>query len=339
MTNELNQLKALLESLNRFIILAHKSPDGDAVGSAAAFFHFLSNVSCDAHVVLPDLPSDTLLPFMAGTDCLYFSEQPEAVKILFEESTVLICLDFNAPNRVGDMHTLIEGFSGVKVMIDHHPEPEPFADLMISDITNSSTCQLIYECIELMELTHAVDQHVARALYLGIMTDTGSFRFPSVSKKTHKILAALLHTGIAHWQIHQDVYDNNRIDQLQLRGYAISEKLVLLNKQSSALPIGYISLTKDELSRFNYKTGDTEGLVNVILSVEGIKVGILIQEKSDGIKLSFRSKDGVFVNELAKLHFNGGGHKYAAGGISFDSMEVTISRILNLIETLTFTND
>ncbi len=332
MLNELNQLKVLLGSPNRFIVLAHKSPDGDAVGSAAGFYKFLLNLSCKARVVLPDFPSDTLLPFMADTGCLYFSEHPDEVKVLFEESTVLICLDFNAPSRVGDMHALIEGFSGVKIMIDHHPEPEPFADLMISDVTNSSTCQLIYECIEHMGLTHAIDQHVARALYLGIMTDTGSFRFPSVNAKTHHILADLISTGIAHWQIHQDVYDNNRIDQLQLRGYAISEKLVLLNKDKNPIPAGYISLTKEELSRFNYKTGDTEGLVNVILSLEGIKVGVLIQEKTDGIKMSFRSKDGVFVNELAKQHFNGGGHKYAAGGISFDSMEVTLSRLLSLME-------
>jgi len=332
MLNELNKLKELLGSPNRFIVLAHKSPDGDAVGSAAGFYQFLLNLSCKVRVVLPDLPSDTLLPFMADTNCLYFSEDPDAVKVLFDESTVLICLDFNAPSRVGDMHALIEGFSGVKVMIDHHPEPEPFADLMISDITNSSTCQLIYECIEHMGLTHAIDQHVARALYLGIMTDTGSFRFPSVNAKTHHILAELISTGIPHWQIHQDVYDNNRIDQLQLRGYAISEKLVLLNKDKNPIPAGYISLTKEELSRFNYKTGDTEGLVNVILSLEGIKVGVLMQEKSDGIKMSFRSKDGVFVNELAKQHFNGGGHKYAAGGISFDSMEVTLSRLLSLME-------
>ena len=332
MLNELNQLKELLGSPNRFIVLAHKSPDGDAVGSAAGFYKFLLNLSCKARVVLPDLPSDTLLPFMADTNCLYFSEDPNAVKVLFEESTVLICLDFNAPSRVGDMHALIEGFSGVKVMIDHHPEPEPFADLMISDITNSSTCQLIYECVEHMGLTHAIDQQVARALYLGIMTDTGSFRFPSVNAKTHHILAELIGTGISHWQIHQDVYDNNRIDQLQLRGYAISEKLVLLNKDKNPIPAGYISLTKEDLSRFNYKTGDTEGLVNVILSLEGIKVGVLIQEKTDGIKMSFRSKDGFFVNELAKQHFNGGGHKYAAGGISFDSMEVTISRLLSLME-------
>ncbi|MEY3049613.1 MAG: hypothetical protein RL365_1651 [Bacteroidota bacterium] len=332
MLNELNQLKVLLGSPNRFIILAHKSPDGDAVGSAAGFYKFLLNLSCGASVVLPDLPSDTLLPFMADTDCLYFSGHPDEVKVLFEESTVLICLDFNAPSRVGDMHALIEGFSGVKVMIDHHPEPEPFADLMISDVTNSSTCQLIYECIEHMGLTHAIDQHVARALYLGIMTDTGSFRFPSVNAKTHYILAELISTGISHWEIHQDVYDNNRIDQLQLRGYAISEKLVLLNKDKNSIPAGYISLTKEELSRFNYKTGDTEGLVNIILSIEGMKVGVLIQEKSDGIKMSFRSKDGFFVNELAKQHFNGGGHKYAAGGISFDSMEVTLSRLLSLME-------
>jgi len=332
MLNELNQLKELLGSPNRFIVLAHKSPDGDAVGSAAGFYKFLLNLSCKARVVLPDLPSDTLLPFMADTNCLYFSEDPDAVKVLFDESTVLICLDFNAPSRVGDMHALIEGFSGVKVMIDHHPEPEPFADLMISDITNSSTCQLIYECVEHMGLTHAIDQQVARALYLGIMTDTGSFRFPSVNAKTHHILAELIGTGISHWQIHQDVYDNNRIDQLQLRGYAISEKLVLLNKDKNPIPAGYISLTKEDLSRFNYKTGDTEGLVNVILSLEGIKVGVLIQEKTDGIKMSFRSKDGFFVNELAKQHFNGGGHKYAAGGISFDSMEVTISRLLSLME-------
>lgn len=332
MLNELNQLKALLGSPNRFIVLAHKSPDGDAVGSAAGFYKFLLNLSCKARVVLPDLPSDTLLPFMADTDCLYFSEHPDEVRALFEESTVLICLDFNAPSRVGDLHALIEGFSGVKVMIDHHPEPEPFANLMISDVTNSSTCQLIYECIEHMGLTHAIDQLVARALYLGIMTDTGSFRFPSVNAKTHHILAELISTGIPHWQIHQDVYDNNRIDQLQLRGYAISEKLVLLNKDKNPIPAGYISLTKEELSRFNYKMGDTEGLVNVILSLEGIKVGVLMQEKSDGIKMSFRSKDGVFVNELAKQHFNGGGHKYAAGGISFDSMEVTLSRLLSLME-------
>jgi phosphoesterase RecJ-like protein len=332
MTNELNQLKSLLESSNRFIILAHKSPDGDAVGSAAAFYHFLSNLSCSVKVVLPDLPSDTLLPFMAHTDCLYFSEHPDVVKARFEEASVLICLDFNAPSRVGDMHVLIEEFSGVTVMIDHHPQPEPFADIMISDVSNSSTCQLIYECIEGMDFTHAVNQDVARSLYLGIMTDTGSFRFPSVNAKTHQILSELIHTGIRHWQIHQDVFDNNRIDQLQLRGFAISEKLVLLNNQDKSCPVGYISLTRTELDRFNYKAGDTEGLVNVILSLEGIKVGVLIQEKSDGIKMSFRSKDEIFINELAKQHFNGGGHKYAAGGISFDSMEVTISKLTSLMQ-------
>jgi len=332
MTNELFLLKSLLESSNRFVILSHKSPDGDAVGSVAAFFHFLSNLSCKASVILPDYPSDTLAPFLVNTNCQYYNVDSDAVKLLFEESSVLICLDFNAPNRVGEMCKLIEDFSGVKVMIDHHPNPDSFANIIISDVSNSSTCQLIYECIQEMDLTHAVNQDVARSLYLGIMTDTGSFRFPSVNAKTHQIVSKLLETGITHWQIHQDVYDNTRIDQLKLRSFALSEKLVLLTDQNGSCTAGFISLTRTELDRFNFKAGDTEGLVNVILSLEGIKVGVLLQEKLDGIKMSFRSKDEIFINDLAREHFNGGGHKYAAGGVSFDSMEVTISKLSSLLQ-------
>lgn len=332
MLNELNSLKSLFLAPNRFVVLAHKSPDGDAVGSAVGFYKFLSNIACEAQLILPDKPSDTLLPFLAESNCLYYSEHAEKVKECFYESTILICLDFNAPSRVGEMQYLIETFKGITVMIDHHPEPESFAQIMISDLTNSSTCQLIYECLEAMDYTDAIDQSVARALYLGIMTDTGSFRFPSVNAKTHQILSKLIQKGIAHWQIHQDVFDHNSLDQLQLRGYAISEKLVLLNNTDKSIPAGYISLTREDLSRFNYKTGDTEGLVNVILSIEGVKVAVLMQEKEDGIKMSFRSKDGIFVNDLAKEHFNGGGHKYAAGGISFDSFEVTISKLRSLME-------
>jgi phosphoesterase RecJ-like protein len=245
---------------------------------------------------------------------------------------VLICLDFNGPSRVGEMQHLIDGFTGVKVMIDHHPAPEPFADIMISDVANSSTCQLIFECIEGMGLTHAIDQHVAKAIYLGILTDTGSFRFPSVTPKTHEILAFLMTTGIQHWQIHQDVFDNNRLEQLQLKGFAISEKLTLL--KDKGLPFGYIALTNEDLVKYNYRSGDTEGLVNTILSIEGIKAAVLIQEKELGIKMSFRSKDEIYINELAKQHFNGGGHKYAAGGVSFDNMEVTISKLLSLIPVI-----
>lgn len=334
MTNELIQLKSLLESSNRFIVLAHKSPDGDAVGSVAGLYFLLKNLNRSVEVVLPDPPASNIAPFLEGTGCLFYSKNPTEVEARIQEADCLIGLDFNAISRVGGMQQLMAEFKGKKVLIDHHTDPEDYADVLISQVSCSSTCQLIYECFEGMDLLSAMDKRAARSLYLGITTDTGSFRFPSVTAKTHKIVADLIERGIEHWKIHQEVFDNNSVDQLQLRGFAISEKLVLLNKTSQGLPFGYIWLTRSELERYNYKSGDTEGLVNTILSIEGIKAGVLIQEKSDGIKMSFRSKDEIHVNVFAKTHFNGGGHVYAAGGFSADSMEVTLERLLRLIPEL-----
>ena len=328
MINELNQLKALLESPNRFIILAHKSPDGDAVGSAAAFFHFLSNISCDAQVVLPDLPSDTLLPFMADTKCLYFTENPGDVKTLFEESSVLICLDFNASSRVGEMHSLVDGFKGVKVMIDHHPEPEPFSDIMISDVTNSSTCQLIYECIELMQLTHAIDQHVARSLYLGIMTDTGSFRFPSTTASVHKIVAHLKELGLQHAKIHENIYDNSTEGRLKFMGNAFLNRMTVLPEFKTAV----MAIPKSDIYKFELKTGDTEGLVNYLLSIEGIKFAAILIDREEERKWSFRSKGNFDVNIFARTHFEGGGHANAAGGRSSKSLDETLNDFKTIIE-------
>lgn len=334
MTEELVLLKDLIEKHTRFLIVSHKSPDGDAIGSVSGFYHFLTNLGLKPRVVLPDPPASNLLPFLKDVSCEYFDTDPVSVKESFHWAEVLICLDFNTSSRVGSMQSMIDSFTGKTALIDHHPYPAPFPSVLISDVANSSTCQLIYECISSMGYDSSVDEKVAKSLYLGIMTDTGSFRFPSVNAKTHEILSQLLGTGIKHWEIHQDVFDNNRLEQLQLRGFAISEKMVLFNDRSPQYPFGYISLSKEDLERFNYQSGDTEGLVNAILSVTGIKVGVLLQEKRDGIKMSFRAKDGISVNDLASAHFNGGGHKYAAGGISNDTMEVTLSKLLSLLPTL-----
>jgi phosphoesterase RecJ-like protein len=334
MTHALVGLKELLYNSHRFLIIAHKSPDGDAVGSCAAIYFFLKNLGHNAKILLPDPPSKNLLPFLHGTDTSFHSEGPEEAQRRFEEADCLFCLDFNATSRVGAMQSLLESFAGTTVLIDHHTEPETFADILISDIHCSSTCQLLFESIEGMELTQHLDTHAARCLYLGIMTDTGSFRYPSVTKKTHQIISALIDCGIAPWQIHQDVFDHNSVDQLRLKGYAISEKLVLLNEGSTPFPAGYIFLTRQELHKFNYQSGDTEGLVNTILSIDGMKVGVLIQEKSDGIKMSFRSKDEIHVNTFARKHFHGGGHIYAAGGSSTDTLDVTIAKLVGLIPEL-----
>jgi len=334
MQQPLEALKNLLQSEHRFLLVAHKSPDGDAVGSVAGMYYLLKNLGRKVEVVLPDPPAANIAGFLDGTDCLFYSSDSKAVTARFAEADCLVCLDFNATSRVGDMHYLLADFQGAKVLIDHHTEPEDFAEVTISEVSCSSTCQLIYQCFEGMNLLAALDQYAARCLYLGITTDTGSFRFPSVTAKTHEIVASLIRCGIEQWKIHQEVFDNNSLNQLQLRGFAISEKLVLLSQSSQGIPFGFIWLTRNELERFNYQSGDTEGLVNTILSIEGIKAGVLIQEKSDGIKMSFRSKDEVHVNQFAKKYFNGGGHVYAAGGFSPDSMDVTISRLLSLMYEL-----
>jgi phosphoesterase RecJ-like protein len=322
---EIEKLKELLSSDKKYLIISHKSPDGDAVGSAVGWFHFLKSFSDDVQIVLPDEPSDSLMSFLAGSECAFFNQSPETANEYLDRADILFCLDFNGTSRVGkEMETSLIHFKGISCMIDHHPEPESFTDISLSDVQNSSTCQLLFECIQAMGYTDRITVEGAKGLYLGIMTDTGSFRFPSVTAKTHNALAVLLNTGLRASEVHEQLSDNNRLEQLKLRGFATSEKIVL----HKDYPMGYISLSKVELERFNYQPGDTDGLVNAILSIKGVKMAILIQEKSDGVKMSFRSKGEIEVNQFAKKYFDGGGHKYASGGISFKSVNDTITKIL-----------
>jgi phosphoesterase RecJ-like protein len=229
------------------------------------------------------------------------------------------------------MESFVLDFPATKVMIDHHPHPQDFCQITVSRPEVCSTAQLIFECIDEMGLLPVIDEAIGNGIYLGMLTDTGSFRFPSVKAKTHEVLAYLLKIGVNHVNIHEAIYDVNTVSRLQLRGYAISEKLELF----PGLPIGLISLTLDELRRFDYQKGDTEGLVNVILSIEGISIAAFFVEHEDGIKISFRSKGKYFVNEFSAKHFMGGGHQYAAGGFSNDSLAVTIDRFRSLVGELT----
>jgi len=325
---EIEELKALLSPDKKYLIVSHKSPDGDAVGSAVGWFHFLKTFSKHVQIVLPDPPSDSLSSFLMGSDCCFFNVSPIPSIEYFSQAEVLFCLDFNGPSRVGsEMESSIKDFKGVSCMIDHHPEPESFTNVSLSDVQNSSTCQFLFECIQEMGMGDRITVDCAKALYLGIMTDTGSFRFPSVTAKTHLALAFLLEKGLRASDVHEQLSDNNRLDQLKLRGYATYEKISMHSKY----PFGLITLSKAELDRFNYQPGDTDGLVNAILSIKGIKMAILLQEKSDGVKISFRSKGEIEINQFAKKHFNGGGHKYASGGMSYDSIQETVRKINNHI--------
>lgn len=321
--------KVILKCRNP-IITTHKGPDGDAIGSSVAWYHFLRKLDKNPIIILPDAPSAFLIPFLKDVEFyVYDSEVESKVKTL--NSNLLFCLDYNAANRVGsNMELFVRSFSNEKVMIDHHPNPEAFCDITISRTNICSTAQLIYQVIQEMDLVQLLDVEIGRGIYLGIMTDTGSFRFPSVDKNTHQILAHLLEMGVQHYEIHEAIYDVNSVDRLQLRGYAIAEKLEL----HPDFPLGIISLSKEELERFHYQKGDTEGLVNVILSIQGISVAVFFKEENEGVKISFRSKGQFHVNDFATKHFSGGGHKYAAGGHTSTDLNVTINRFRALVGEL-----
>ena len=319
--------KAILACRNP-IIVTHKGPDGDAIGSSVALYHFLRKLDKNPILVLPDAPSSFLIPFLLNVDYQIYDSNP---LVNSEDSNLLFCLDFNSADRVGTkMEPFVRGFSDQKIMIDHHPNPELFCDITISRTEVCSTAQMIYQVIQEMNLLEQLDAEIGKAIYLGIMTDTGSFRFPSVDKNTHLILSHLLEIGVKHHEIHEAVYDVNTIDRLQLRGYAISEKLEL----HPDFPLGVISLSKEELDRFNSQKGDTEGLVNVILSIEGISVAVFFKEENEGVKISFRSKGKYVVNEFASQYFSGGGHKYAAGGQTSTSLNVTMELFRSLVGEL-----
>lgn len=327
----IQKLKTALNQSNKILITTHKSPDGDAIGSSVAWHHFLKAQGKESLILLPDEPADFLHPFLKNVDFLIYEKDQAKVDVALANFDLVFCLDYNAPSRVGkQMEALLDKVKCKKVMIDHHQNPAEFCEIVISRPEICSTAQLIYECIDEMGAKDFLNKSCSEAIYLGILTDTGSFRYPSVTAKTHLILAHLLEMGVVHFKIHEDIFDVNTLDKIQLRAYAIANKF----EKIPGLPIGLISLSSDELQRFNYQKGDTEGLVNVILSIEGISIALFLMEAQDGIKMSFRSKGAFFVNDFAEKNFSGGGHKYAAGGFSSETLNVTISRFKSLLDEL-----
>ena len=318
----------VLREASRIVIVSHKSPDGDSIGSSMALYHLLRKWQKEVTVVHPDAAPEFLHWVPGQQDIIAFEEKPDHGAQLLAQAEVICCLDFNEPGRVGSiMQPFLENAPAVKIMIDHHLHPSDFCTYRISETTIGSTAQLIFQWMEDAGVLTDLDTTIGTGIYLGMMTDTGSFRFPSVNAKTHQIAAHLIGIGLEHFRIHEQVFDTNTIDRLRLRGFALSEKLVCL----PGIPVAYISLTEQELSRFNYQKGDTEGLVNQVLSVKGIMMAALFSQKDGKIKISFRSKGDYKVNEMAAKYFHGGGHMYASGGASDDSMEETVAKFVTIV--------
>ena len=325
---ELSALKNLLTSTGNVILTSHHNPDGDAVGSLLAMYHYLKNKGLNVAAVLPnEFPE--FYSWMPGADeILIYEKQSKAVKEVFEKGGVVFSLDYNAFHRVGQMTDLLKNFKGKYVMIDHHPEPENGYDLYFSNIDSSSTGEIVYNIIKGLGDKELINQDIAVALYVAVMTDTGSFSYSCNNPETYRVTADLIEKGVDASKVHKLVYDNYSVDRLRLMGFALSERMIVWPELHSAV----IYLTKEDLTRFNYKPGDTEGLVNYPLSIAEVNVSVLITEKERKIRLSFRSKGDFAVNELVKKYFDGGGHKNAAGGYSYVNMQQTLKNVKSVLE-------
>ena len=326
--NIYKQIEAEIQGASHIVITAHKSADGDSIGSSLGLLHFIEKLGKKAVVCHPDKAPD-FLDWLDTNAILLMEENLEEVSAEIKKADLIFCLDYNATNRIGsEMQALLEASTCKKVMIDHHLNPEDFATITVSETTASSTSELIVELIDQSGHLDLLDEKIGTPLYLGILTDTGSFRFNSVKARTHEVLAKILASGVQHHLIHEKLSDNNTESRLRLQGYAMSKKLEILYDCNVAI----ISLSKEELAKYNYKKGDTDSLANLLLSIKGMKAAIVFTERNGIMKISFRSKGAENpVNILAKEHFNGGGHANASGGMSDLTVTETLEKLKGLI--------
>ena len=316
---------------HKILITTHANPDGDAIGSSLALFGYLKKKLHEVYVMVPD-PDPTFLHWMPyHENLLVFNKDRETCLKVIEQAELIFSVDYNTLDRLEEATEFVRKAEGKKILIDHHKDPDQRFHLMISDISVSSTAELIYDFIIESGDHDLIDTDIAACIYAGIITDTGSFSYSCNNEKTYQITAHLISAGIDGEHIHRMVYDTYSEARLRLLGYSLSDKLVVLHESHTA----YISLSKDDLKRFNHQVGDTEGIVNFGLSIKDINLAALFMEKEGLVKISFRSKGNFSVNDLARKYFDGGGHNNAAGAYSYLSLQETISKFLSLLPVYT----
>ena len=325
-------IQNLLVTPKKIAIIPHRSPDGDAMGSTLALYHFLLKLNHKPIVISPnDFPNFLAWLPSSETVLVYENDRENCTKIL-KEAELVFTLDFNALHRTGEMEQVLNKLSVPMIMIDHHQKPDTYATITYSDTAIGSTCEMIYNLISFLDKKALLDKTIATCIYTGITTDSGSFRFPSTTSTTHRIVAELIDLGIDNSDIHNLLFDDNSANRLQLLGRALQNIKVFPEYKTS-----YITLSQKELDEFHYQKGDTEGVVNYGLSITGIHFSaIFIEHKDENIiKISFRSQGNFDVNQFAREHFNGGGHINAAGGKSNESMKATTNKFEDLISKIT----
>jgi len=326
--NLINEFDSLLKKSKNTLIIPHKNPDGDALGSSLALNFFLKKKGHNSLVISPnEYPS--FLNWLPGQNKIIdFSLNQKKVISLIDEADLILTLDYNDLSRTGEMESILTFGKITFVMVDHHENPKSYANLTFSEPQISSTSEMVYDIISKLDYSK-MDSNIATCLYTGMMTDTGSFRFPSTTSKTYLIASKLIDFGANHSKIHQNVYDNYTFNRIRLLGTCLSNLKKIKN-----LPVVYTFLSQEDLHINNFKKGDTEGFVNYGLSLKNISLSvIMIEDKLQNlIKMSFRSKGNFSVNKFAKIYFNGGGHHNAAGGTSLKSLKETEKIFMNAIQ-------
>lgn len=316
----IHKTKNEIEDADNIVIVTHVGPDGDAMGSALGLWHFLMTENKSSKVIVPSPPPNFLM-WMPGAEhvLIYKHSQKEADEYI-ANADLIFTLDFNAANRLSGMADVVLASKARKVMVDHHLNPEKFVDITISYPTISSTSELIFRLICRMGYFHKINLACAECIYVGMMTDTGGFTYNSNHEEIYTIIYELLKIGIDKDKIYQKVYSTYSADRMRLMGYCLYEKMKVYPEHNAAL----ITLTQEELKRFNYDNGDAEGFVNIPLSIKGITFSVFMREDPDKIKISLRSEGSFPTNKFAAKYFNGGGHLNASGGESYTTLEEAV---------------
>ena len=325
---DLQALSLLLSTPKKIVIIPHRSPDGDAMGSTLALYHFLLKLDHQPVVIAPNEFPDFLAWLPSSETVLVYEKDKEYTTKILQEADLIFTLDFNALHRTGEMENVLKDLIVPFVMIDHHQSPDNYAEITYSDTQFGSTCEMVYNFIVSLNHKNLIDKTIATCIYTGILTDSGSFRFPKTTGTTHRIIAELIDLGAENTKIPSLLFDNNSYESLQLLGRALQNMKVF-----SEYKTAYITLSQEELDQYNYVKGDTEGIVNYGLSIKGIDLAVIFIEHAAEkiIKISFRSQGDFDVNQFARTYFNGGGHINAAGGKSTSTLKETVEKFENLL--------
>lgn len=331
----LDELKDYLVTPKNIVITTHQKPDGDAMGSSLALYNYLHEKGHHCTVITPTEYPD-YFKWMPSEESVYnYLEEENLSKIAIAEANIIFCLDFNELSRIAPVDIpVIENENAKIVLVDHHINPMENVDFSLHDVKASSTCELIYRLIKMLEPDFQFTKAIATCIYTGILTDTGGFSNGATNKASLEITAHLLDCGLDMMAVQNELNQNSREERLRFIGNALNRKMFI----HEDLALGYIRIDRKDVYHYNLKTGETEGLVNFPLSIKAVKVAVLLKEEKNMIKLSFRSKDDISVQEICSTYFEGGGHRNASGGKSYLSMEETIQKLLKIFKTLNLRN-